>query len=413
MSINNFTIPKLSMEMTPSLPELPAELVEEILVYLEDTDLHSFRLVCRNLNQKSTHHCSVRLFHTWTTNLSRKSLEFWGKISEISQIVKNTRVFKLVMSPPLTEIGQGFAWDIESSENESVSLPGLEIIQRILNRMPMCKSFIFTSWRSPRLPLEPTKDSRVPSDPRTTIWDIIVDRRFTSLELDLKKRSGHHVDAQWWCCESGELKPKVHAAWGNLTNLTLRFSKHVIKRGHSASLPALLAAAVNLEALNMSIVTEPIDLPLIDWLYVNGAYPKLQHLTLMISYVRQAHIFGFLLRHAATLRSANLSLTFLDQSPTWEPLLALLRDNFPLLHKVAFKSSYASRNYPKLWFEGFIGKDMLPWAETLVFKTQAHGTGHWAGLVSWVSYEGHEMQKALDLIRLSHVEKNRPWRATP
>jgi hypothetical protein len=389
--------------MASSLSELPVEMIEDILSHLEVDDLYSFRLLCSKLNQKSIHYCSKRLFHTWGTSLLRPSLEKSEAIFQNLEISKGIQVLDITATEPWTHYGQGFTWDYDSSDEAAISLSCLFLLKRMLGSMPDCKSIVLTTYTCHRWPWDYTEADYVAPDSLAAIWDIIADHKFTSFKLNIATDTGYDkIDTQW-LSRNGEPKPKIEAAWANLKDLSLGLSINADKRGQLKWLRPLLATAVNLQSLDMNISDKPEDTPAMNLLDSVGTYPSLQNLTLKCFYVTKDTLFRFLLRHAATVRSVDFSLTFVDSDSSCELLLALLRDNFPLLQSVTLRSSLARFSDSKIWFEGLYGDKMLPGAETMVFKTRAKKAGTWVGQVFWVSYTGSEMRKALDLIRASLV----------
>jgi hypothetical protein len=309
----------------PELCALPIELVENIARGLRRSGLCSLRLTCKALYQKTTHAFSLRLTKVRTT-LSSTSLQRLEGLSRHEKFRGYART--LVIEEDVDRyFGHGFSWSRQPSGCLKFPHPAVHKLQEILLRLENCRSFRISSgyeWRE-------GKDCLGNTDALAIILHVIAEGSIPVKTVIL--------EPVWYPWDHTLLHlptyqtPKFKCAWSHLQSLGFHYRLGI---GDVNWMTELVVHATGLKYL--SLKGWPRNGDLINMLSSYGKLPNLEELSIVADFciIRRQVLSNFLLLFKDTLRELRLRKVSLED--TWEPVLGLLKTDFPILDTVSLSS---------------------------------------------------------------------------
>ena len=309
----------------PELSALPIELIEDIARGLRRSGLCSLRLTCKALYRKSTHAFGQRLTKVRTT-LSSTSLQ---KLESLSRHEQFGRCAKTLVIEEDSDryFGHGFSWSRHPSGCLQFPHPAIHMLQEILLRLENCRSFrISSGYEWPE-----GKDCLGNTDALAIILHVIA-------EGSLPVRSVI-LEPVWYPWDHTLLHlptyqtPKFKCAWAHLQSLGFHYRVGI---GDVNWMTELIVHATGLKYL--SLKGWPRNCDLISKLSSYRKLPSLEELSIVADFciIRRRVLSNFLLLFKDSLRELRLRKVSLED--TWEPILGLLRTEFPILETVSLSS---------------------------------------------------------------------------
>lgn len=166
---------------------------------------------------------------------------------------------------------------------------------------------------------------------------VLARHEFDSLALELTSRFCYKQINSSWHQQDGMPKPEVAAAWAKLKSLSISHDADPRLRKNTKWPRPLFALATKLQSLSLEIMYPakgPRALNLLDY---NGTLPFLKNIIPKGFGITDEVLLRFILRHASTLRSVDLTLRVTETGKSWEPLVLILRDNTPLLEHLTLR----------------------------------------------------------------------------
>ena len=309
----------------PELSKLPTELIESIARGLRRSGLCSLRLTCKALYQKSTHAFGLRLAKVRTT-LSSTSLQ---KLEGLSRHEQFGRCAKTLVIEEDSDryFGHGYSWNRHPSGSLQFPHPAVDMLQEILMRLENCRCFRISSgyeWRE-------GKDCLGNTDALAIILHVIAEASLPVKTVIL--------EPVWYPWDHALLHlptyqtPKFKFAWAHLQSLGFHYRLGI---GDVNWMTELVVHATGLKYL--SLKGWPRNGDLISRLSSYGKLPNLEELSIVADFciIRRQVLSNFLLLFKDSLRELRLRKVSLED--TWEPVLELLRTNFPILETVSLSS---------------------------------------------------------------------------
>ena len=395
--------------MASKLPSLTTELIELIASALETTDLCSLRLVCKELNKKTTDCFGHTCLTAVRTDLSRKNFQKLEELSEWEHLRHHVRT--LLIKDVRDELGQfrglggGFSLQRHPSGYLLAPLPGVQMLQDILlNRLPKCRSFhVYSEYAS-----EESYESEIltPSDAVGIILAIIAETSLPvkSFYVDFVSHGTGSFDARrlhMLQCR----KPEFRTGWAHLQELSLEQSMKSDAFDWAMDL-VLHATGLRMLSLNFQYNNSA---SFIDRLSFTERLPGLRELRLSCANLTVEMISRFLLRFRDSLRALTFRHVYIDSGGTWVSILHALRSDLPLLESICVDwvrelnpresevnpGGYASVIFPKL-----SGNPVVPGSPGQRFELREK---KWRGekRIIGVRYHGPEMNVALGILKSS------------
>ncbi|KAL2831640.1 hypothetical protein BJY01DRAFT_254184 [Aspergillus pseudoustus] len=323
--------------------DLPAELLEDICLYLDLASLASFRLACRRIYLATTN-CNYKLaFNVTSTDLSLRSLDRLDWI--IRDEFKAPHVKTLLVTPynqdhRRTGRHAPVPWAFDAYGQLMLPQAGSRWLQEIIWRLPNCQSFWFSQSSEAgggnRRIHRPTI-----ADAVATILPALADVKRKVKEFHFVSNDQSHYDLT----PILKLGPVGHAGcpeiWSDLQSLCIECNKLLDRVPATEFGLRIPPYAPKLRDLSLTfdryMNSERVP-DVIHGLFASEFPFRLESLTLQnASCIDGALLARFLLRHSTTLRNLLLSGIHLTRGP-WLTILESLgaRNRFPRLESIRF-----------------------------------------------------------------------------
>lgn len=377
--------------MAPKLNILAIELIEKIASELEPVDLFSLRLVCKELNKKTLHAFGRSCLATIQTDLSRKSLQRLGELSEHEQLKHYVRTL-LIKGP--NDIGREFLWNRHPSGYLVPPLPAVQILRDILlNNLVNCRSFHIYRDHEEEDVYE--SDCLTPSDVVGIILSIITETSLPvkSFIVDFRKWGTGEVDAKRLQILQYR-SPEFRSAWAHLQELSLEQSMTLDTFDWTLD---LVLSATSLQKLTLRFEFD-LSAEFIDRLSSSEIFPRLREFCLSSAYTTLEVISRLLLRVRNSLRKISFYQVSIVSGGTWGTVFREI-SHLPLLESINV-NFLADYNQGRVMFPAISDNPIVPKSQgrsfNFVYKKHS-GRPRIFG----VSYRGPGIGLALEILEKS------------
>ncbi|KAL9129284.1 MAG: hypothetical protein Q9217_002231 [Psora testacea] len=315
--------------MASKLPALVVDVIQLIASALEPTDLFSFRLVCKELNQKTLYHFGRTCLKILRTDLSRNSLQELKDFSGNEQLGSCVQTLLIKSGPH--GLGQGFPWHRHSSGYLIHPLSGVQMLQEILlNGLKNCRSFHIHSLICEEDTYD--NDGVTPSDAVGIILALIAETGLSvrSFYVDFRKQGTSRMDGKRLHMPRYQT-PEFSFAWSHLQELSLEQS--MTSENYDKALELVLCAT-NLRKLSLNLEYDH-SCSFIGRVALAGTLHGLQELRLSSVNVTAETISGLLLRSHNSLRALSFRFVYLENDDNWVSILRTLKINHPFLESIS------------------------------------------------------------------------------
>ena len=351
--------------MSAELQSVPTELIQHIVRKLDDADLLRLRLVCRDLNTRTSSRVGSNFFRNLETDLSRDSLLKLKEMAEHKQIRDHAQV--LIIKEHGSGLGKGILWPRHYDGRLMTPLPEIELLQKILvDGLVKCRSFYvrFGDKHKSLLYEDPaasgsgtfgspfsdsTASGLTASDAIAIIFTIVAN---TSLPVEAFMLYGHFSRLFKVPSRSLDLarlddsqlqSPQFRSGWAHIKMLHLG---HAVLFENLDWSVGLILSASNLRKLAISHARTSglrpdcfyIMSPFMKRLLSANTLPRLQELDLFITEVQEELLSELVLRFRDSLRRLSLSRVLLVGEGGWAAAFHKWGGKFPLLQDFCAKS---------------------------------------------------------------------------
>ncbi|EZF74119.1 hypothetical protein H105_04129 [Trichophyton soudanense CBS 452.61] len=301
---------------------LPAELLENIVSFLEPEDLLSLRLTC-NACYEQTQLYFAALLTEMKLGFSENSLSKLEAISQDSRF--NRRIQSLRMSPDRSSgvLGGGISWERDLEGYLAIPQPAVQRIRDILLSLTNLQSLELTNYTEQYS----TEDRIEPFEAIRILTYIIAETGLPLNSLAIVYRSIPVMDDSYMGFEDLE-KPGFLSSMSHIQSLSLECDKQSVNLDW---LGEIVQAATSLKSLKfVSYSGSEQGLDNRAWDSIDRCAPLEKIILQKAGWPAPEPCIQFLRQYRSTLRTLCLQSSYLE-TPGWSAVLAELRDNFPVL----------------------------------------------------------------------------------
>lgn len=355
---------------------LPVEIIEDITQYLLPKDVLRLRQVCRQLYVKTNAVCARLFFHTITTDLSQKDVQWLAsKFVPNNQLVSAVKRLQIKAINHTTDASHGFDWNLTGAGKDlQLPLKDLDMVRLLLEKhMINCRNFYIlldSDEDAPHDCLEPANVLRL-----LLMLAAKSDLKFESIHISgplepcdphsHRLRNTHLSHSKLPMALVEDIRVKKMLA--NLQELTLRliYTDELILCGW---LPRAFSSLRCLRKLSLDMDLASGDVALAEYSLAKINCPHLQHFELHRFTTTISTLSAVLARCSTTLYTLDIasitavktpvdSSTDLNESEDngliWTPWMRNLSRRCPHLHSVSvdrLSTLYANRRHTHLRF---------------------------------------------------------------